>query len=169
MFNAYTIAVVGLILCPVSIFLYHWLFVAPHMKVLIERSIEMEVQIKGMLATDRATYSQLRESKTLLLNLTAETRRKTKKEIIPSLIYFIADRAKGEVKIGISKTPDKRLAGLQVGNGNDLEILVTVEGDESDEAYMHNRLQKYHKRGEWFYLSPEIESIIEELKRQQSC
>ena len=64
--------------------------------------------------------------------------------------YFIEDSA-GNVKVGRSKDPAKRLESLQTSNAQTLKLLATVPTDI--EADIHALLDnsRIHSEREWFY------------------
>lgn len=87
-----------------------------------------------------------------------------------SYLYIISNGT--DLKVGVSKDPDKRLKQLQTGSSKKLEI-VNIFPLPSDKIYglekeCHQKLvSTYRKRGEWFK-SPllwdvrcTVESIIE--------
>jgi hypothetical protein len=67
-------------------------------------------------------------------------------------IYAIRDVVKGDVKLGISKNPLKRLKQLQTANANVLEIAAIAPAPNrfADERRLHQKAAQYHIRGEWF-------------------
>jgi predicted GIY-YIG superfamily endonuclease len=69
-------------------------------------------------------------------------------------VYFIRDGI-GNIKIGVAKDVDKRKAGLQTANPNELEIfyIMSVPNMEyavSIEKALHDMFNKERVRGEWF-------------------
>lgn len=74
-----------------------------------------------------------------------------------SFIYVIAPRPEGPVKIGLSKTPDKRLRQLQTGHPERLYLYHTMEVETPKVALLEKIIHKtvsYKKTvGEWFDLS----------------
>ncbi len=74
-----------------------------------------------------------------------------------SHVYFISDE-QGTVKIGISHEPNERLASLQTGHPEPLELLHAVSFRTSAEARMaesamHHAFAEQRLNGEWFDLS----------------
>ena len=76
------------------------------------------------------------------------------------MIYFIADTNKDVVKIGVSKSPKKRLKQLQTSNSNKLVLLGYIDGEKEQEKYLHNLFSKHKLSGEWFILNDEIIDYI---------
>jgi len=68
-------------------------------------------------------------------------------------VYFIRSET-GEVKIGVSKDPKKRLSSLQAGNPVTLEILTTRKSNRPYEleSKLHSILSDLRVSGEWFDL-----------------
>ena len=85
-----------------------------------------------------------------------EQRKKEK----PNQVYVIQMMDDGELvtcKIGVSKTPKKRLTSLQTSNPHKLEIAHTFPAEQAAEAEtrLHERYDYAHVNGEWFRLTKE--------------
>ncbi len=80
------------------------------------------------------------------------------------LVYFIQNG--DAVKIGTSQNPRKRMADMAVGNHADLKLLGTLSGGPKREKTLHDKFRKYHIRGEWFMLVPEITDYIRRHRRK---
>jgi len=65
-------------------------------------------------------------------------------------LYFIQSEKTGEIKIGRSKHPQKRLKNLQTGNPNILKIVASFEGLGWREKELHETLKEWRGSGEWF-------------------
>jgi hypothetical protein len=75
-------------------------------------------------------------------------------------IYFATD---GEfVKIGWTGIwpPTARVAKQQTGNGRPLWSLGCIPGTQRAERGYHKRFARHRVRGEWFRLTPDLESFI---------
>lgn len=95
-----------------------------------------------------------------------------------SYIYVIG-REQGPVKVGVSDTPERRLASLQTGCPFELRLLHVQKMRGRKHALRHERdfhaiYEMYHLRGEWFrcdaevaidgiFTSIETESAFEEM------
>jgi len=83
--------------------------------------------------------------------------------------YFISDGA-GRVKIGTSTNVYRRLQELQVGHP---ETLTCLGITTYEEQYLHEIFSGDHIRGEWFNLTPRIETFIRKhclpMSGQESC
>lgn len=87
-------------------------------------------------------------------------------------VYFITSRAKGRcmpVKIGYSTDPDTRVAKLQTGNPNKLQVCLRLKcRDEADGRRLERTLHKLaHKRfqsleGEWFIIKGSWKKLLEQ-------
>jgi hypothetical protein len=80
-------------------------------------------------------------------------------------LYIIGD---GEnIKIGISKQPEKRLKQLQTGHPLKLSLLFVKESKNARriEKFLHDRLRQFKTKfkTEWFKL-PEINWLIEYIE-----
>ena len=85
-----------------------------------------------------------------------ESQPKTK----PTQVYIIEQTGEHGFstiyKIGISKSPQKRLQALTTSNPFELQIVHTfaAEPAEEAEAQLHAKYEHIHQKGEWFKLSP---------------
>lgn len=77
------------------------------------------------------------------------------------MIYFI--RSGQYVKIGVSNAPKKRIAAIQSGNPNPIEILAIIDGSYEQEAALHQLFADAHHMGEWFVDCPAIRNKIATL------
>jgi hypothetical protein len=76
-------------------------------------------------------------------------------------IYFIKAES-GHVKIGITGCDvERRMYALQTGNPYKLSILKIIKGNRGQEALIHQKFKHLRCRREWFVLSNELESFIE--------
>lgn len=78
-----------------------------------------------------------------------------------NLIYFMrrADGV-GPIKIGCSRTPERRLRAMQIWSPEPLEILASVPGDFSDEQRLHRDLADYRLHHEWFEASRKVLAVV---------
>ena len=75
-------------------------------------------------------------------------------------VYFIADDCAKAVKIGVARSPTRRLRDLQVANSNKLRLLYVLKGKEQEfETKLHSLFSAHRLRGEWFSLAPLTEPI----------
>lgn len=79
------------------------------------------------------------------------------------MIYFITAREIGRVKIGHAKNPHKRLVSLQIGSPVRLSLERVSAGGEFEEARLHERFSDFRIGGEWFSITPQIESHMATL------
>jgi len=82
------------------------------------------------------------------------------------MIYLIENLETGQIKIGRSLNPHKRVKQLQTGSCHKLNLvrIYDVESDLSVERRLHSMLWESRKRGEWFYFpSHEYVAFIDEL------
>lgn len=78
-------------------------------------------------------------------------------------VYFIGTVSADKVKIGWSKdSPERRLAQLQTGNGEQLHLYGAIPGTQRDERALHDKFLELHVRGEWFHFEKAIWDIIPE-------
>jgi len=72
------------------------------------------------------------------------------------MIYFIQCGKNGPIKIGQSENPVQRMATLQIGNHEKLEMLWQYSGDRYSEQFIHEKFSEHHIRGEWYHPHPEV-------------
>lgn len=82
-------------------------------------------------------------------------------------IYFV--RAGENVKIGFSKDVDQRLAQLQTFFPFRLELLLSIAGSALTEHQLHHRFKLSRVTGEWFRLTPDIETFVRENNVRTGC
>jgi hypothetical protein len=80
------------------------------------------------------------------------------------LVYFIGNLSHKWVKIGYTKSLEKRLGDIQVGCPFPVDAIYTIESDAKNvrklEKSLHTKFKNYRMNGEWFRLSEEIEQFI---------
>lgn len=79
------------------------------------------------------------------------------------MIYFIQESDDGDIKIGYSDNPERRIRELQTGSPKQLNLLAVIEGEKSDETELHKLFKKLNTRGEWFSPDTEIFLYIDSL------
>ena len=67
-------------------------------------------------------------------------------------VYAIRESETGRIKLGISKDPMARMAQLQTGNSQRLQLVAYRKANQGlkDERNLHRKADEYHVRGEWF-------------------
>lgn len=81
------------------------------------------------------------------------------------MIYFIRAVNSWSIKIGVSSDPKKRLASLQTGSAEPLELLGTIPGDLAEEKRLHSQFARFRIGGEWFRGDDELLIEITRLLR----
>lgn len=82
-----------------------------------------------------------------------------------SRVYFIRPIGMaGPVKIGTSRTPDRRLNTFETWSPFPLEIAAAIDGDYRLERRFHNHFAADHTHREWFKWSPQLEMVIQAVK-----
>lgn len=161
------IVFVSSIVSGVTIYIYHTAISERNR--MDRRSMEerFALMTEGMLKTISDTLGPTQVRDTILHNLTHDARRIARKEILPTFVYFVADKLAGMVKIGYSNDPTRRLIALQTSHHTRLEILAMLPGDERLESRLHRQFKMYRTEGEWFRLEGELASYIAEVARSQ--
>lgn len=77
-----------------------------------------------------------------------------------SHVYFIQQGDSGAVKIGCSRNPTQRLAGLQTGHSEPLRLLTCAVGSQAQERALHDRFAHLRVSGEWFRPDEELLAYI---------
>lgn len=88
----------------------------------------------------------------------------------PGSLYFIQEGPGGAIKIGWTDVVgvDNRRKAMQVGNSHELRVLGVIAGKEPDaELIWHDNFKHAHKRGEWFYPTPELLAAIADAVSKQ--
>ena len=65
-------------------------------------------------------------------------------------VYYIQEEMDGNIKIGWSDDPIKRLTQHQTSNSRELRMLVYVKGSQEYEKEIHRKFQNSKTTGEWF-------------------
>ena len=65
-------------------------------------------------------------------------------------VYYIQEELDGNIKIGWSDDPIKRLQQHQTSNSSELRMLVYVKGSQEYERQIHSKFQTSKTTGEWF-------------------
>jgi hypothetical protein len=71
-------------------------------------------------------------------------------------VYVLRARPSGKIKIGRTRELEKRIATLQTGTWEFLELLLTIPDDRNLEAKLHRRFQADCIAGEWYNPSPRL-------------
>lgn len=84
-------------------------------------------------------------------------------------IYLIGNLKYGFVKIGFSKTPEKRIKAIQTGCPFPLAILKTYKGSIGKEYLLHKKYHRYRTFGEWFKIQGSLQKVIEDVVLSESA
>jgi hypothetical protein len=90
----------------------------------------------------------------------AETQRAKLGREANCVVYFAQNVANGNVKIGYTGDLPRRIAALSSGAGQPVELLRTVAGGRSVEAWLHRRFAPYRITGEWFSFHSDMLDIV---------
>jgi predicted GIY-YIG superfamily endonuclease len=83
-------------------------------------------------------------------------------------LYFVQAGYKGPIKIGIAGDVCRRIAELQTGNHNKLNLIAAIpigtkKKAQRIERWLHGRFRSKHIRGEWFQRNIQIKTILEHM------
>lgn len=81
-------------------------------------------------------------------------------------VYFIRSGKKGDIKIGKSNNPEKRMAELQTGNPKKLRLIASIHCKSEQEAFslekkIHQLFRKRRLHGEWFHKNIHLKDVSE--------
>jgi hypothetical protein len=79
------------------------------------------------------------------------------------LVYVIQAAESGRIKIGVARDPYRRLAELQVGSPEQLELIGVAPGGRKRELELHAELRHDRLHGEWFELSNHAVYVVGNL------
>lgn len=80
-------------------------------------------------------------------------------------IYFL--RGYGQVKVGTTRAPEKRIAEIQVSSPVPLTPLLVVPGGVVLERQIHRRFHHLRRHGEWFKATPEFLAFVDALRNKR--
>ena len=79
------------------------------------------------------------------------------------VVYFIQDNFSKRIKIGKTINMYDRFLRLKSQSPiNDMSILLTIDGYQRKETFLHRKFKQYNHHGEWFEPSQEILDYIKE-------
>ena len=92
------------------------------------------------------------------------SRKKSKSNVEnKGLVYFIRAGNSLNIKIGYTTVGlKKRLKSLQTGNAKKLHMVCSLKGGHRLEKQLHKKFKEDRLCGEWFNLSPKLQTFIEE-------
>jgi hypothetical protein len=64
------------------------------------------------------------------------------------------------VKIGHSRDVQARIRTLTVGNPDELQVVLILEGSKTQEYEIHGRFKSLRLRGEWFEFAEELRCFV---------
>lgn len=83
------------------------------------------------------------------------------------MIYFIQEEQRRAIKIGYTAgDPLDRMADLQTGNPDTLNLIGVTSGTTKKEGKLHDVFSPEHIRGEWFKPSTRLLNHIKRLPKQ---
>ena len=82
------------------------------------------------------------------------------------IIYVVITDNRRYMKIGSTIKYKNRLSSLKTSCPYDLDLLFAYKAlfDVDLESGIQKALKKYHKKGEWYYVTPEAISILKRIK-----
>lgn len=75
-------------------------------------------------------------------------------------VYFAQVRDDGPIKIGVTRSPERRVVQLQEQCPYPVELLCAVRGGALSERVIHAMHTEFHIRGEWFEPNDGMRKII---------
>lgn len=92
-----------------------------------------------------------------------------KEERPPAVVYFAQSEQTGNIKIGHSRNPEKRIKGFKAGVPGALNILATMAGGSKLEHELHIRFKEHRVGGEWFRPHSDIIAFIKKNTRRDAA
>lgn len=80
-----------------------------------------------------------------------------------SRVYFILNTERNTLKIGWTRSVDRRFRHIQTASSDKLELLGHIEGDKATEAQFHEQFAVHRCNGEWFDYVDEVRGTVEKL------
>jgi len=80
-------------------------------------------------------------------------------------VYFLLAPDLNRVKIGVSRTPKRRILALTTQSPCELRLLATCPGGRKREMEIHAQFSALRTHGEWFEAAPELIEFGEKLGR----
>lgn len=111
--------------------------------VIAKLSTKSHMSIASKLYTDITTFKSV---------LTALNNFEIPDDLPDMYVYVIEEVDTGNIKLGISKHPERRLKQLQTGNSSELRLLGVKKAHNryKDEKALHETNSDKHIIGEWF-------------------
>lgn len=81
------------------------------------------------------------------------------------MIYFAQRVDGGPIKIGYSKSVDRRIRDMQIAMSVHLTVLAVADGDRANEARLHKKLWRHRVMGEWFLDCDDVRQEIVAIGR----
>lgn len=75
-------------------------------------------------------------------------------------VYFVRSAQQNAVKVGIARDVRARIAGLQTGNPNRLELVGAIPGGRHAELFLHRLLGEKRLVGEWFEIDDAVNVVL---------
>ena len=119
----------------------------------IQYLVEREVQSRLTVARQ---LTQSLEVSALLSEVKDEGR---------EVVYFIRRGNRGPIKIGKTRFINQRLATLQTGCAEKLQVLAQVSPDQISEEAAQAKFRHLHRSGEWFSPDAELLQFIDALNQ----
>lgn len=80
------------------------------------------------------------------------------------LVYFLANMDKSTVKIGFTTNLKKRVAVLQTGNHDRLEVCAFISAPQVVERLLQQSLEPFRIRNEWFDHDACVDDLIRKIE-----
>lgn len=120
---------------------------------------------RGIFASGGKWFATKREAAAYEDQLRAE--REAKNARPESFVYFARrGTSKSRVKIGFAKDPFKRLAMLQTGADERLNIIALLPGTPADERAIHREFADCRIIGEWFIVDAALRGRIKRIQAE---
>lgn len=85
------------------------------------------------------------------------------------MAYLYVLQCQNFVKIGVSKTPNRRIKQLQTGNPYKIYLLLNLKVEDAYQAenFFHKKFKNQNSMGEWFEVNSEIKQWVIDMKQYE--
>lgn len=80
-------------------------------------------------------------------------------------VYFIEAVELGQISIGFSEEPEKRLSDLSRSSPYELRLIGKIPGDEEKQKEIHSMFEDIRFKREWFFATKKLREFIEEKRK----
>jgi hypothetical protein len=95
-----------------------------------------------------------------VFDLVADAAERSRERQADAFVYFIQCGPGGAFKIGRTNSAQERLSALQTANPTPLRLWCALQGDDRLEKAIHEKLDRFRLRGEWFACTELVRTLV---------